>query len=48
MRVQSYGDSLGIAIAKPFSEQLGIKKHDTVRVILDGDVLLVRKAVEEE
>jgi hypothetical protein len=44
MRVQSYGDSLTIAIAKPFAEELGIGKQSTVKTWVEDGIFHARKA----
>jgi antitoxin component of MazEF toxin-antitoxin module len=48
IRVQNWGNALSMCIPKVYADNLDIKIHDTVRVTQDGDVLVVRKAFEEE
>jgi antitoxin component of MazEF toxin-antitoxin module len=42
------GSTLGMSIPKIYADNLGIKPHDNLRVSQDGDILIVRKALEEE
>jgi antitoxin component of MazEF toxin-antitoxin module len=48
IRVQGLGgdSTLGMVLPKEYCENLGIRKHDTVRVTQEGNILIVRRAVE--
>jgi antitoxin component of MazEF toxin-antitoxin module len=48
IRVQNWGETLSMCIPKVYADSLQIKAHDTVRVTQNGDVLVVRRALEEE
>jgi antitoxin component of MazEF toxin-antitoxin module len=44
LRVQSYGNTLAIAVAKPFAEELGIEKQSTVKTWVENGTFHARKA----
>ena len=46
VRVQNYGDSLAIAVAKPFSQELQIEKGSTVRTWVQNGIFHAERAKE--
>lgn len=44
MKVQKWGNSLGVRIPAPFAKQLNIEEGTEVELILEGEHILIRHA----